>query len=382
MQRQNVPMGRGVTMRAGGVRRAIDYVFGVPVVFLLGLFRRKRRWPEKLNAVGFIAPSAIGDLILDSGVLLNVRKHHPDAVIHLFVSKSNREVVPLLPVNCVVHVCEFFNVLDVIRTIRRESLDVVADFAPWPRLTAICAALSGAVTVGFRSLKQFRHFAFDVVIEHSRDCHEMENLKGMASVFGKCSQYMVALTVEEGADVVNRDAAELCIFCHCVPGGSRAAYKMWPQENWVAFSREMISKGYKLVYTGSERDSCYVNEILSALECGGSFVSGSVRSDCGKLSLVQLASALRAARLCVSVDTGIMHLAWVLGVPTVALMGAAPARRWGARSDASVNVESSHPCAGFIHLGFERRRGANEVMSAIKVKSVCDAAFRLLREQG
>jgi heptosyltransferase I len=365
-------------MRASGFHRALDFFLGVPFVLFLSIIRRKREIPDRIQRIGFIAPSAIGDLVLDSGVLVHVREKYPDAAIHLFVGKNNSQLVPLLPITCVVHVCDFFNVFQTTGEIRAASLDVLVDFAPWPRLTAICARLSGVVTVGFRSLKQFRHFAFDVAIEHRNDCHETENLLRLSRVFGDCNRYVVALRPPGNHKILGAGGLSDCIICHCVPGGSRARYKMWPQERWVHFSREMISRGYKLLFSGSTDDSDYVQEIVSAVRRTDGVTAGSIWSECGHLSLTELAQALVNSRLCVSVDTGVMHLAWALGVPTVALMGPASAERWGAKSEASVNVESRHPSAGFIHLGFEKCRCADEIMSFIDVQSVCNAAFRLL----
>lgn len=365
-------------MRSSGFHRLLDVIFGIPVVFFLSIVRRKREIPSHIDRMGFIAPSAIGDLVLDSGVLAHVRAKYPDAEIHLFVSKNNYQVVPLLPITCVVHICKFFSVVRVIREIRDASLDVLVDFAPWPRLTAIYAGLSGAATVGFRSLNQFRHFAFDVAIEHRDDCHETDNLVKISRVFGDCDAYVVTLKALRSHRNLRGDDLNNRIVCHCVPGGSRAKYKMWPQEKWVQFSREMISQGYRLLYSGSANDGDYVQQIVTAVQRADGVDSGIIWSECGHLSLVELAHVLVNSRACVSVDTGVMHLSWALGVPTVALMGPATAKRWGAKSEVSVNVESCHPNAGFIHLGFEKCDRADEIMSAIDVQLVCDATFKLL----
>ena len=48
----------------------------------------------------------------------------------------------------------------------------------------------------------------------------------------------------------------------------------------------------------------------------------------GKLSLPQVAGALQEARACVTIDNGILHLAYSVGTPTVAIIGASPVRLW------------------------------------------------------
>jgi ADP-heptose:LPS heptosyltransferase len=48
----------------------------------------------------------------------------------------------------------------------------------------------------------------------------------------------------------------------------------------------------------------------------------------GRFSLPQVAGALQRARACISVDNGIMHLAYSVGTPTIALFGASPWWVW------------------------------------------------------
>ena len=41
-----------------------------------------------------------------------------------------------------------------------------------------------------------------------------------------------------------------------------------------------------------------------------------------------MAGALHKARACVTIDNGILHLAYSVGAPTVAIIGASPVRLW------------------------------------------------------
>jgi heptosyltransferase I len=99
---------------------------------------------------------------------------------------------------------------------------------------------------------------------------------------------------------------------------------------------------------------------------------------CGKLSLPQLAAALRKACLFITIDTGVLHLASALDVRTVALHGPTCSARWGGLSHRVVSLNAPHPAAGFIHLGFEKHACAGLIMEMLAVDAVFDAAIGAL----
>ena len=85
---------------------------------------------------------------------------------------------------------------------------------------------------------------------------------------------------------------------------------------------------------------------------------------------------LQQAEMLISVNTGIMHLGAILGVPTVALNGPNSAHRWGPVGTRVANVRTSDGSGGFLDLGFEFR-GRN-VMVNISVEDVMVAVSQLL----
>jgi ADP-heptose:LPS heptosyltransferase len=355
------------------IHRLLDLWIGVPAICMLRLVRRRRRLPSSPARIGFIAPTAIGDLILDTGMMIHVARRYPHAELHLFHGSTNAGVIPLLPVEVISHQCNFTEFGNTLRQIRDAALDVTVDLTPWPRLTALYAVLSGARAVGFQSSGQLRHYAFDVAVEHTRNRHEVDNLREMASVFGECARYEVRIRMPPEPP---RTAIpwERTVLCHVSPGGSRAGWKRWPTENWIAVVKDLVKSDLLVGFTGTEGDARWVDEILARAD----FHKDRVMSLCGKLSLVQLAAALTRCRLFITVDTGVLHLASALDVPTIALMGPTRSARWGARSSRAINIDSPHPGSGFIHLGFEGSRSGSEIMSSLSVATVIEAARRLL----
>lgn len=359
--------------RSTQYQRRLDFIFGVPLILLAAAIRCRRKVPASPARIGLISPSAIGDLILESGVLIRLRERYPGAELHLFHGRTNAGLVPLLPVEVVSHPCEFREFLATLRTIRGSRVELLVDLTPWPRLTALHAALSGAATVGFHSERQFRHYAFDVAVPHQRSRHELDNLKAMTDVLSGEQPYEVRLR-EDVASGRKREEWNRLILCHVSPGGSRSEWKSWPIEYWVELVRALTKDGFMVGFTGTTADEAHVRKIMS--ELGPE--QRALVSLCGRMSLSELAMVLKSCLLCISVDTGIMHLASALRVPLIGLLGPSSSLRWGARSPNAVNLDSPHPAAGFIHLGFESHPRGSEVMRALTVAAVLDTARAIL----
>ena len=360
--------------RTSDRQRLLDYWVGIPLVFLAAGLRRRRPVPPEAHNIGVLVPTAIGDLILDTGILMHLREAHPTATLHLFHGPTNAGVVPLLPVEVEAHCCDFKDVRGTLATIRRANLDIVVDLAPWPRLTALYAALSGAVTIGFRSERQHRHYAFDVSVPHLSTRHELENLRAIAEVFSPCAEYNIRLRSRLEATLPALPYNRL-VLCHISPGGTRAQAKRWPEASWAELTRRLASDGYIVGFTGSPADAAAVSSVIAA----SGLPPQSVLSLCGKMSIFQLAAALKKSRLLITVDTGILHLASALNIRTIALHGPTRSARWGGRATNIVSLDAPHSQAGFIHLGFENNSGAGEIMQTLNVDTVYHTARTIVQ---
>jgi heptosyltransferase I len=92
-----------------------------------------------------------------------------------------------------------------------------------------------------------------------------------------------------------------------------------------------------------------------------------------------LAGVLMRARVVVSVNTGVMHLAAIVGAPTVALNGPNRNGRWGPVGTRAIGVESPGEGCGYLHLGFEFDGQATDCMERITVERVVQAVEAVTR---
>ena len=91
-----------------------------------------------------------------------------------------------------------------------------------------------------------------------------------------------------------------------------------------------------------------------------------------------LTHLLRRARIVVTVNTGVMHLAAIAGARTVAINGPNRNGRWGPVGPRAVGVEAPGSGCGFLHLGFNFHGNPRDCMERISVDAVFAACQALL----
>jgi len=273
------------------------------------------------------------------------------------------------------HQCVFQKVRATLKEIRGANLDILIDLAPWPRLTAIVAKLSGVVTVGYRSENQCREAAFDIAVKHSSNVHETENLRRISDVFGPCEEYKVQLCVANPPCDIRLPYEKLVIL-HTSAGGRRNYARSWPLDNWAELGRRLCAEGFRVGLTGTKKDDALAQEILYRV----GVPPDQAFSLCGKLNLAGLMTVLEKARLVISVDTGVLHIASAVNARLIGLHGPSRSMRWGARNKQAASIDSPHPCSGYMIFGFEQHQRELEIMPRITVDAVYDLASRKLLE--
>ena len=357
--------------------RQLDRYLGIPLVFLAGQCRPKRSLPVHPKRIGLLNTAAVGDTILMSGPVADLRDAYAHAEIVLLSGPSNYDAACLLDGVDEVIELQPFNPLAAIRRVRELKIDLFLDFGPWCRLNAIIAICSGADFIaGFRTSAQGRHFAYDLVVDHSRRAHELENHRGLVRALGILPSHPPALHNRLSENQNVHDFSRRFAVFHLWPGGAAAQLKQWPLGRWVALAEDFAADDYDVVFTGSANQRA-LNEL--AIREVKLSIRHRMRNLAGS-SLRETMRLLSRADLVVSVDTGVMHMAAALGTPLVALHGPSSARRWGPVSEKALVVESTLGGCGFLNLGFENSRHAPPCMNAIsygQVRSACNAALRL-----
>jgi lipopolysaccharide heptosyltransferase II len=88
--------------------------------------------------------------------------------------------------------------------------------------------------------------------------------------------------------------------------------RKYPMENWTAIAKELIGRGYQVLFTGSAAEKELADELQSATG-SGSYSLG------GVFSLDEFICVIKNAPLIVSVNTGTVHIAAAVNTPVVVL---------------------------------------------------------------
>lgn len=99
-----------------------------------------------------------------------------------------------------------------------------------------------------------------------------------------------------------------------MPGAEYGPAKQWPLPHFAELARRLVDSGQQVWVLGSAKDRVAGETIVSQAGAG-------VRNLCGQTRLEDAVDLLALAQAAVTNDSGLMHVAAALDVPTVALFG-------------------------------------------------------------
>lgn len=173
------------------------------------------------------------------------------------------------------------------------------------------------------------------------------------------------------ADLLSRHGLAKGGFVAMMPGAEFGPAKRWPSGSYAGLARQMMDKGLSVALFGSANDRAVTQEI-AGLAPGALDLAGETR-------LEDAIDLIAAARLAVSNDSGLMHVAAAVATPVVAVYG-------------STSPENTPPLAErreLVWLALDcspcHRKvcplGHFNCMNTLGVGLVADAAERLLSGQ-
>jgi ADP-heptose:LPS heptosyltransferase len=155
--------------------------------------------------------------------------------------------------------------------------------------------------------------------------------------------------------------------------GTGSAVKVWPAARWGEVGSALAERlGAQVVVTGSADERCLVAQTLAAMDRPG--LDGA-----GMLDWAGLAGLFARCALVVGVDSGPLHLAAALGVPTVHVFGPTDPGRFGPWGDprrhrvVRAGLECS-PCGNLIAPPCGARTDP-ACLQAVSPRAVIDAAL-------
>jgi ADP-heptose:LPS heptosyltransferase len=163
---------------------------------------------------------------------------------------------------------------------------------------------------------------------------------------------------------------------HLWASGQRSWLREWPEDRWSKLARRVAGPDTLFLITGAPNDRPRTDEFVTRLQAVGLRCEAFVSPD----GFRTLTHVLRRARVVISVNTGVMHLAAIAGAPTVAINGPNRNGRWGPVGPRAVGVEAPGDDCGYLHLGFEFDGRPSNCMERTTVDDVYAAVEALLGE--
>lgn len=188
------------------------------------------------------------------------------------------------------------------------------------------------------------------------------------------------LALEFPISVAEADEAEAVLRRHrvpdagyiCVHPGARLLSRRWPVERFAAVARALADSGMTVVVTGASAEQ-------NVIESFGRALDRPYINLCGVTSLGSLAVVIARARLLISNDTGVSHVAAAVGTASVIVACGSEVARWAPLDDTRHRVLASHPaCRPCM---FDRCPYDHACATAIAPEQVVATAHTLLERE-
>ena len=273
----------------------------------------------------------LGDAALMTPALRALKQFFPDSALHVMVAQ---EIVPVFA-----HLPGLERVWGfprrrgsarlreswpVILALRRERFDRSVDFVGNDRgaiLSLLCGARQRLGPLWQRGFLG-RRFCYTQTVRPLEGQHESRANLHLLSAWGIVGPERPQLEVE--ADPSLAAAAEQllpapAILCFV---GTSQPKKEWPTSHWAELYRRALAAGLRMVFCSGfqPREQALLGELRRQVPA--------VPALPALPDLAIFLAVLKRARLFISGDTGPLHLAAGLGVPTIALFGPSSPQRW------------------------------------------------------
>lgn len=268
-----------------------------------------------------IKPRAIGDVVLSTVVLKNLRLAMPKAQIDFLTERLSREVIEGNPHvdNLIVYDVKKESGLELLMSVRRRNYDLVIDLFGNPR-TAILTLWSGArYRVGYRFT--WRQYCYNIVVEpRGGEVHNTEfNLDALRAIgvptISREIEFPIDRASEQFAEeFYSREQLTGSRFVVALNPGGGWYTKRWRIPQFAALGDALVKEYGAVILLvwgpGEEND---IHELRAAMSHPSILLP--------RTSLKQLGAILKRCDLVVTNDSGPMHIAAAVKKPVVAIFG-------------------------------------------------------------
>jgi lipopolysaccharide heptosyltransferase II len=286
-----------------------------------------------------ISLSCIGDVLLTTPVMRVLKDHFPDARLTVLAGRTSHELVAA---HELVDRALVFDNKDehkgtagkarLVRMLRRDRYDLVVDLR------------NSAIPYFLRTRWRITSHRAHLRNRDARGRHAIDRHLDVLALHGfPITTRRMSITVP---DAVDRRVRELMSGGALQGGpvfgvypGAGSPYKQYPAPQFAEAVRLIAGQhpDARFALVGGPGDAEAAAEVARA-------VPGRCADFSAKLNILETAAVIRSCSLFISNDSGPMHIAAALDIPTVAIFGPTDAHRYGPRCTASRIVWRREPC--------------------------------------
>ncbi len=281
----------------------------------------------------------IGDTIFSSAFLRELRNGCPDAKIDFLADKISSQVVSNCPYiddirdingkwKNILYYIKIFKKYDTIYFLKNDSF------------LSICAFLAGIKSrVGFRVL---RNKFLNKTCKYNEDEPEVECYLNLLKVNGiEVHNHKTEVWFGE------QDTRKILPYITDKPkvliqAYSRYSQKNWIDEYWAKVIRFLADKCDATIYfAGGDKDKPNYEKLMKYV----SDIESNIIDMSGKLSVKESFALVNRMNLFIGIDSGLVHAAAALDIPSVLLNGPTSLKRWAPRSDKCTVISHNFSCS-------------------------------------
>ena len=331
-----------------------------------------------IDKILLIRYSAIGDIVLSIPAFRILRQSLPKAYIALIINPLGRQIVSKCPYidELIIYdktkrqksLCGY---VQFIQNLRKKQFDLVIDFQN-NRRSAIITYLSGAKrTIGYG--KKYRSFFYanslNIIEDRDKPFNYFNRLLAVIDVPPVENRLELWTTEEDERKAVffltqqGVKDSDLLIGIHA-GAGKRWFSKKWPRNSFAKLIDKLnLELQAKIVMIGGADDIKLTKKIIEATRSKPIDATG-------KTTLRQLAAILKRCNLFIGSDSGPMHIASAINIPSVILFGPTDPKKHAFAGRNNIIIKHSLACSPCYRHKCDRL----DCMKNISVEEVFEAA--------
>jgi ADP-heptose:LPS heptosyltransferase len=284
---------------------------------------------DRVSTILVISNTALGDTILSTPAIKSLKKSFPDKRV---VAILNSTYSPLFrDFEYIDRVIEYNGnrrgFLKAVREVKREGVELALILHSNGPYDIWLTTLGGAKYIlkhpTKSKLKRYLSHIFEKKEQHTiEDRLDLVRILGGKVIdreleIGKLNNQSLSKKFREFKGYIGLQI------------GAADRYKIWPIERFIELAKRLYKDGEKILITGTKEEWKMAQKIKE--------VTPSVVNMCGKTSIEELPYLVRELKMLITNDTGTMHLAIALKVPTLSLFSPTSATGIGPYQDMKIH---------------------------------------------